>query len=92
MTLAVKSGDDENKIPIPEKEPEFIFLKDGQFHFKLNLSEILWIKSIGNYVQIKTGNPKSRIIRMPLKSILEVLPSNKFMRIHKSYIINHSHL
>ena len=31
MTLAVKSGDDENKIPIPEKEPEFIFLKDGQF-------------------------------------------------------------
>lgn len=91
MALAIKSSVAEIKVE-SKKDPEFIFLKDGQFHFKLNLSDVFWVKSIGNYVQIKTSDPKSKIIRMPLKTIMEVLPEKSFMRVHKSYIINLNHL
>ncbi|MCB0480007.1 MAG: response regulator [Flavobacteriales bacterium] len=92
MALAIKSGEAQPVSTKAQKDPEFIFLKDGQFHFKLNLSDVFWVKSIGNYVQIKTSDPKSKIIRMPLKTIMEVLPSASFMRVHKSYIINLNHL
>lgn len=88
MALAIKTNTGEEKASENQKEPEFIFLKDGQFHFKLNLSDVFWVKSIGNYVQIKTSEPKSKIIRMPLKNILLDLPASSFMRIHKSYIVN----
>jgi tetratricopeptide (TPR) repeat protein len=55
----------------------------------LNTTEILYIKSDGHYAEISLeGREKPEIERTSLSSLLEVLPKQDFVRIHKSYVVN----
>ena len=56
---------------------------------KLNiaLAGIQWIEGVGDYIKFVTDD-KNVLVLMTMKAILEKLPTSKFMRIHKSYIIN----
>ncbi len=70
-----------------EEVPDFIFVKDGYQLKKISLSEIRYIKSDANLLNIYTH--KERIItRMTMTRIMETLPEDRFFRVHKSYIIN----
>jgi len=54
--------------------------------YRLKLDEILYIEGLKEYVSYYTSD--QRIIALEsLKKLEETLPSDKFMRIHKSYII-----
>lgn len=67
---------------------EFVFIKtDGKNKFqKLLLNDILYIESLQNYVCIHTS--KQQIItHSSLKNIIESLPENDFIQIHKSYLV-----
>lgn len=67
---------------------EFVFIKtDGKNKFqKLLLSDILYLESLQNYVCIHTS--KQQIItHSSLKNIIESLPENDFIQIHKSYVV-----
>jgi len=61
-------------------------LKDGTHIVNLLFSDIVYIKSELNYIEIITTE-KKYIERNSLKKIMACLP-NDFMQIHKSYIIN----
>lgn len=50
-------------------------------------SEIVYLKADGLYTKIYT-KAKSYLIRDILKSFEEKLPSDKFLRVHKSYLVN----
>ncbi len=63
------------------------FVKDGSSLVKVKVDQILFIKADDNYSRIYTIN-KSYILSSTLKAIEEKLPSNKFMRIHRSYVVN----
>lgn len=69
-----------------------LFIKaDGKIT-KVNLSDILYIESLADYVIVKTKENKL-IAHTTLKGLVETLaPSNKFYRIHRSYIINVEHV
>ncbi|NHN24843.1 tetratricopeptide repeat protein [Flavobacterium jejuense] len=55
----------------------------------LNTTEILYIKSDGHYAEISLeGREKPEIERASLTSLLELLPKQDFVRIHKSYVVN----
>lgn len=55
----------------------------------LNTTEILYIKSDGHYAEISIeGKEKPEIERASLSSLLELLPKQDFVRIHKSYVVN----
>ena len=55
----------------------------------LNTTEILYIKSDGHYAEISIeGREKPEIERTSLSSLLELLPKQDFVRIHKSYVVN----
>ena len=56
------------------------------------ISEIVLIEGLKDYLKIHMTDGKPLVIRMSLKSIEEKLPSNKFFRIHKSYIVAVSHI
>lgn len=59
----------------------------------LNSSEILYIKSDGHYIEYYIENkPKPEIDRNSLTEALKILPTNSFVRIHKSFIVNIYHL
>lgn len=50
-------------------------------------TEIDWIEAAGDYVMIHTG-PKSYLLRETMHGISERLPATKFLRVHRSSIIN----
>ncbi|MCD4696358.1 MAG: LytTR family transcriptional regulator, partial [Bacteroidales bacterium] len=55
--------------------------------YKVKLNEILYIEGLREYVTFRTKERKY-IVLESLKHLEKILPSSKFMRVHKSYIIN----
>jgi len=73
-----------------EKAPSLlkdIFIKSGYEHIRVQIKDILYIKSDGDYTEIFTP-AKKYLSNESLKHWLEELPEQQFMRIHKSYIIH----
>jgi DNA-binding LytR/AlgR family response regulator len=54
---------------------------------RIEFAEILFLKSMDNYVQFHLKDKKPILVRMTLKEASEKLPSELFLRIHKSYIV-----
>lgn len=71
---------------IKKTEHEFIFLKDKGALRKIKLSDILWIEATGDYVKIFIAE-KWFMLHSTLKMLEEKLPSQKFLKVHRSYII-----
>jgi len=67
--------------------PAFIFVKDGTKLVKVKLDEILYIEGLKDYVTIHTSSQKIVTLQR-LKTLEEQLPSNKFIRIHNSFIVS----
>lgn len=72
-----------------EKGPDemFIYVKENKKVIKIYLSEIKYIEGLSEYVQIYTDKRKV-IVKTSLTQMEEKLPSEQFLRIHKSYIIS----
>lgn len=66
---------------------EFIFIKTEYKLQKIEVKDILFIKSMSNYLIINTLKNGSFYTLMNFKEIEELIPSEEFIRIHKSYLI-----
>lgn len=69
-------------------EEDYIFVKTeskGKL-LKINLSDIDFIESMKNYMAIYCGGQKI-LVFTSMKELEERLPKNKFIRVHKSFII-----
>ncbi|WP_419489127.1 LytR/AlgR family response regulator transcription factor [Chryseobacterium bernardetii] len=75
----------QERFSFQEEEACFFVKSSGQQH-RINFNEILYIESIKDYVNIRTVG-EEYIVLDTLKSLENQLP-NKFVRIHKSFIIN----
>jgi len=77
-------------------EPEtgdFLFVKSAYKIRKINYQDILYIEGLKEYVKIfLTDEPKPLTSIMSLKNLEEKLPARQFMRIHRSFIVNLSHI
>jgi DNA-binding LytR/AlgR family response regulator len=69
-----------------KQEDNFLFIKSSKKTFKVNLSQILYIEALGDYVKIFTTD-KMIVSYQSLKNIETLLPAKQFPRIHKSFII-----
>jgi DNA-binding LytR/AlgR family response regulator len=65
----------------------FIYVKENKKVIKIYLSEIKYIEGLSEYVQIYTDKRKV-IVKTSLTLMEEKLPTEQFLRIHKSYIIS----
>jgi two-component system LytT family response regulator len=75
---------------INQSSPEagsFIFVKSGYDLLKIMLDEIEYIEGLDDYIKIHLSTNKIVVTLMPLKSILDKLPDQRFIRIHRSYIV-----
>jgi two-component system, LytTR family, response regulator len=85
----------EQKKPIPavaaEKsaavEQPFVFLKDGTKLVKVVFDDILYVEGLKDYVTIHLNNNQKIISLQRLKTLEEQLPSDKFIRVHNSFIV-----
>ncbi|HNX07797.1 MAG TPA: LytTR family DNA-binding domain-containing protein, partial [Bacteroidales bacterium] len=74
----------QSNAPLP-----YIFVKSEYKLIKISLDQILYIEGLKDYVKIfMTDKEKPVLTLMSLKSLEQQLPCEKFMRIHRSYIIN----
>ncbi|MBS1764894.1 MAG: response regulator [Bacteroidetes bacterium] len=62
------------------------FVKRGTMLVKVFLENIYWLQAMDNYVIIQTKEDQF-VIHATMKDIETKLPSDKFMRVHRSYII-----
>ena len=69
---------------------EYIHIKSGYDLIKINVSEVLYIKADSDYTDIVTTN-KTYVSTYPLRHWLVELDAI-FAQIHKSYLVNTSHL
>jgi len=78
---------DKNKNNMIGKEE--LFIKKNATLVRLKYEDILWVEALENYVVFNTFNDKFTI-HFTMKAIEKKLPSLKFSRVHRSYIINTS--
>src|SRR4030095_9796556 len=66
---------------------DYIFVNADYSLLKVVMDDIMWIEGLKDYIKIHLkSSSKSVITRMTMKAIEESLPTNKFIRVHKSYI------
>ncbi|MFN8276414.1 MAG: LytTR family DNA-binding domain-containing protein [Chitinophagales bacterium] len=67
---------------------EFIFVKSEYQLMKIDLNDIVYVEGLDDYVKIYTKQSARPILsHMTMKGLLEKLPSDNFIRIHRSFIV-----
>jgi len=74
------------ETPASQIQKNCIFIKSEHKIIKVNLSDINYIESLKDYIKIYCGT-KPIMTLMSLKAIESALPSDRFIRVHRSYII-----
>ncbi len=64
-----------------------LFIKVDSRRVRLQEEEIMWVEAKGDYVIFKT-EPKSFIVHSTMKNVELKLDSERFLKVHRSYIVN----
>ncbi len=72
---------------IPKKQPSFMYVNVNKKHIKIIFNEVLFIESLKDYVRIHTKKERI-VVKGNIGRIEELLPKEKFLRIHRSYIVS----
>ena len=75
-----------------KKKDDFLFIKSGQQHIRINFNDIKYLEAQKEYVSINLVHGEAVKTLVRLKNIEEILPKEYFMRIHRSYIVNLNHI
>lgn len=67
-------------------DKQYMFVKADYSMKKVNFADILYIRSVDNYMKLHLVNDKPILTRMNIKDLLEKLPDG-FLQVHRSYII-----
>lgn len=71
---------------------DYFFIKEKNSHIKLNMGDVLYIESMGDFSKIITTQQKIHFVLISLKNLERQLPSHIFLRVHKQYIVNILHI
>jgi len=89
LEQAIQKYKSENTATLPDitQAKEYIVVRSERKMVKINLSEILYIESLSDYLKIHSSS-KIIVTRETISNIESKLPSNNFIRIHRSFIIS----
>lgn len=77
-----------SQTPIAEEE-EYLFLKVEMHWVKVAFRDILFIESLKDYVNVHLLSESRPILSLgTLKALEEKLPSKRFLRVHRSFIVS----
>lgn len=85
--LKPTSSNSSSDAEVNENLESHIYVNIDRRLIKIDLNSIEIVKANGDYIKIITSN-KNYTVHVPLKRIEEKLPLNRFMKVHRSYIIN----
>lgn len=84
---AVEKAFQQWKTQNQNSEQQYLFIRADYSLMKILFSDILYIEGLDDYLKIHIQNQKTVVTRMTLKVILQKLPANEFIRVHRSFII-----
>ncbi len=84
IELAIIKSKQQSKQPVGEK----FFVKQDTELLAINQSDIFFVEAYDNYCHIYTATSKY-LISHTLKSVEAKLDPGKFVRVHKSYLVNY---
>jgi two-component system, LytTR family, response regulator LytT len=72
-----------------EANAEYLFLKSEYKIRRINFNEILYVEGLKDYIKVYLRNEEKPVLSLSsMKAIEEKLPSERFMRVHRSFIVN----
>ncbi|MBR2103841.1 MAG: response regulator transcription factor [Bacteroidales bacterium] len=71
-----------------EGNGKFIFIKSEYKVVRINLDEIKYVESMREYVRFHLSDGRPIMSLLTIKAVENYLPKEKFMRVHRSYIVN----
>lgn len=85
---ARKVFDIQQTVVQPKQQPNTVFIRvDGEWR-NISVDQIIYVNGMKDYVMFYLdGEKKPLISHLTMKAVEEMLPSDKFLRIHRSYIV-----
>ncbi|WP_205959820.1 LytR/AlgR family response regulator transcription factor [Flammeovirga aprica] len=71
-----------------KKESDFLFIKTDYKIVRIKFEEIKYIEGMKDYIRIHLVEGKPLMILFSLTKVMDFLPSENFLRVHRSYIVN----
>jgi len=76
-------------LPSVETNSQFLFLKSEYKIRRINFNDILYIEGLKDYVKVYTSAEDKPVLSLnSIKSLESKLPPEKFMRVHRSFLVN----
>lgn len=79
---------EKNQLTEVHRDDKFLFIKSEYKVLRIDLSDIKYIEGMREYVRIHRESGKAIMTLMSMKKMQEFLPDDKFMRVHRSFIVN----
>lgn len=85
--VGLHTGNHRAEVASEEIDRDYMFVKADKKLVKIDFDEVVYIEGLKDYVIIR--NEASRVITLQtMKSLEDRLPTGRFRRIHRSYIVN----
>lgn len=80
-------------LPTLEVSNDFLFVKSEYKIRRINFEDILYVEGLKDYIKVYLDNePKPILSLNSMKSMEQKLPDDRFMRVHRSFIVNLSRI
>ena len=76
---------------ISQADDTTILVKSGTQIHQIYLNELLYVESTGNYVKFVTETQEVLSL-FSMKEVIDLLPNQRFIKIHKSFIVSFQHI
>ncbi|MBR4739705.1 MAG: response regulator transcription factor [Bacteroidales bacterium] len=78
--------------PVAEEKTSAFIKVDGALR-KVDFADILFVEGMRDYVMFHLASARQPLVtHLTMKAVEELLPSKTFMRIHRSFVVNLSHI
>jgi DNA-binding LytR/AlgR family response regulator len=78
---------EQKQQPAEKTSDDYFYVKCDNKIERVNYTDLLYVEAMANYVTLYTTN-KKLVVYLTIKGIQEKLPADKFLQVHKSYIVN----
>jgi len=75
-----------DSVEAPDLDNDYIFIKSNQKQIKLSYDQIIYVEAFADYVKLYT-NEKRYVTLQTMKNMEQKLPKDKFIRVHRSFIV-----
>lgn len=73
-------------------ENEFMYIKYDYQWNKIYFKDITYIEALDDYIRIFNRENRSVLVHLSMKAVMEKLPEDKFLRVHRSFIVNEDNI